>query len=84
MVFQRVWQQRQLVQGLLKLRRRFSHRRSGDGAVTGLVPARGGLLCEPRLCVMLGEKLGLPVRDLGVMHFQCLVSGSLNYANRPI
>ena len=60
-----VGQQSQLVQRLLKLRRRFRHRRSGGGPMTGLAPAGDRFLNQPGLGVMLREKLGLAVHDFG-------------------
>jgi hypothetical protein len=54
----------------LKLRGRFRHRRAGGGPPTGLAPAGDRFFNEPGLDVMLREKLGLGVHDLGRMGFE--------------
>jgi hypothetical protein len=48
----------------LQLRRRFRHRRTGDGPVTGLAPKRGSLFDQTGRGVMLREELGLVFCDL--------------------
>src|SRR5215467_12699387 len=65
-----LWQQRQLIQSLLKLRGRFCHRRTGDGPPTGLTPISDGFFNEPGLGIMLREQLGLDFDDLGEMAFE--------------
>src|SRR5262249_14860549 len=67
-----VRQQRQLVQPLLQLRRRFGHGRASDGPPTGLAPESGRILGKPRFGVMLSEKLGLVLHQLRKMSFDCL------------
>src|SRR6516225_780275 len=59
-----VWEQRQLVQPLLKLCRRFRHRRAGGGSLAGLAPVRDRFFNDPSVRVMLREQLGLVFYDL--------------------
>ena len=61
---------RQLVQALLELRGRFWHRRAGGRAVTGPAPAGDGFFNEPSFRIMLREKFGLAVHQIGGMSFE--------------
>src|SRR6516225_12348068 len=67
LTFSVVRQKRQLIQCLLKLCGRFRHCRAGSRSPTGTVPIGNGFFNESRLGIMLSEKLGLAVHQLGEM-----------------
>src|SRR6516164_9268283 len=70
LAFEAVRQQRQLVQRPLKLRSRFRHRRAGDGSATGPAPVGYRSLSQAGLSIMLSEKFGLVLHQLGEMGFK--------------